>query len=208
MMVARIFILVLLIVGVPCSSAMRGLIPIKTEQSVQILTLDYYGICSGSIVGDGLVLTAAHCIKGEQMVVKFFDHSTRVFDVITKGRPYGGPTDFAFLGGDTRHIPPLKIKRDLEPLPLFTAYISFNPLENIISHHVVHVYKVHPEEGKFVLLFNHKPIGGDSGSPLINLQGEVIGVVVAGFIGTDIGIAASSFFFTPTQSLLKSHTHQ
>lgn len=206
-MILRIFLLACLVFITGAAVPSRPFMPIVYEQAVQIRIPDGYGICSGSIVEDGLVLTAAHCITDKDMDVMFFDGVVSRFKLVYKGVGNGGPTDFAFLSGNTRGIEPLQISKDLPDLPVATAYIAYNPIEGIIGTLLVNIFEVKIEDGKFILHFTGAPIGGDSGSPILNKQGQVIGVVVASYVWSDVGIAASSFFFTPIQSQLQSHTH-
>lgn len=206
--ILRVFLLVSLVTVVPASAKLRPILPVIYEQAVQILTPDGMGVCSGSVIGEGLVLTAAHCVMFNTMQVKFFDGRVAKFRKILAGSPNGGPTDYGFLGGDTGSIEPFKVSNQLEKLPLNARYIAFNPREGFIGVLLIHIYRLHVERGKFVLHFHNEPIGGDSGAAILNSEGVVIGIVVAMYPWTNIGIAASAFFFTPTQSLLQLRTHQ
>ncbi len=208
MRLLRALLLVLIVISVSAAGKLRPIMPIVYEQAVQILTTDGVGVCSGSVIGPGLVLTASHCIMSSSMKVKFFDGRVAPFTRILRGIPDGGPTDYGFLGGDTGSIKPFTVSNQLESLPLQARYIAFNPLEDFIGVLLIHVYHLQIERGKFVLLFNNRPIGGDSGAAILNADGAVIGIVVAMYPRTNIGIAASAFFFTPTQSLLQLRTHQ
>ena len=195
----RALVLSCLIVLLPVSASNhRKFLPIVYEQAVQIQS-DGFGVCSGSVIEEDLILTAAHCITDGKMAVKFFDGRIENAKVVVKGSA-NGPDDWAYLAAETKDITPLKLKRELENLPLNTAYIAFNPTEDMIGVLPIRLYEIIPEAGKFIMHFQGAPIPGDSGSAIINRSGEVIGVVIAYYMWTDIGVASSAFFFTPTQS--------
>ena len=76
--------------------------------------------CSGFIAEPGIVITAAHCVKGSIATVQFYDYKSQVFAVLFSGE-INTVSDYAILRGDTKGYPQLTMT-DREPKFLELIY--------------------------------------------------------------------------------------
>lgn len=157
----------------------RVYFPVDIPQSVQVEVSDG-GICSGSVIKDGYILTAAHCAKSRHEYVEIAGTVER-FRLVYKGRPASG-TDFAIYKGDTHGIEPLQLCRHLPEMPFGVLYISRRIKEVLIPAFAVKTiskFQLAPEiEKSLVLLGDVLP--GDSGAPIVGPDGQVVGIVWGG----------------------------
>jgi len=150
-----------------------------------------YQICTGGVVDEHVVLTAAHCLtdeKGEVREVRFYinGYPAAVGDVNVK-------TDLATL-----IVPKLKGKPVLvlAPKPLdvgdyietagYPGGLSLMWFKGNVSR-VGHVFE--GSDQKYVL-FDLMVRGGQSGSPIVNIDGQLVSVMQIG-LGRDVFTRAS-----------------
>jgi tetratricopeptide (TPR) repeat protein len=150
---------------------------------VSVLTYDLKGepLISGSgfFVRPGEVMTNMHVIKGARRV--------EIHTLEGKGRTY--PVTGALATDEEADLALLKVDLPLEkshPLPMSTTlpdegekiFVIGNPLrlEGSVSDGIVSAIREVPDLGRIIQVT--APVShGNSGSPLLNMRGEVIGIV-------------------------------
>jgi S1-C subfamily serine protease len=143
---------------------------------------------SGSYIGDGLVLTAGHVVEGAVKFTMTFEDGT----VVEADRFYKEPTmdvGFIYVGEldiDVLEFDMRKLRRG------DVTYIFGNPLgwDNRFSVSRGIVSSLDKEHGGYFgekLMFNSDAASypGNSGGPVLDEDGEIIGILVGGYVGTD-----------------------
>lgn len=167
----------LILTGTPEQFKERANLPYSDDRFVSVDTV--MGHCSGSVIGEGLVLTAAHCVddlpKRFPVLITFENGKHGFFFPIYVGHP-GTAEDIAILRGPTFGIHPLEIASHAPSWPDTLLYVSNRDFQRVIPAALDH-----PEVEAFglVLILNAQCWPGDSGSALLNQKGEVLGVVFA-----------------------------
>jgi hypothetical protein len=139
--------------------------------------------CTGFIVPGNYVVTARHCVREElasdgllRPTVYFFDGMSTNFDIVAVGSGEDNH-DWAVLRGDTRGILPFEISPQLPKQGDRCAHVGYgggSPRQLALPCIVTH-----SNEDQGYIGVSSNAIGGDSGSPIFNLQtGVVFGIVV------------------------------
>lgn len=168
---------------VPQQASLPELVRRVKPSVVSVLTYDAKGepLISGTgfFVRPGEVVTNMHVIKGA--------HRVEIHTLEGKGRTY--PVAGALAVDDEADLALLKIDLPAErsrPLPMTTAlpdegeqvFVIGNPLrlEGSVSDGIVSAVREVPDLGRIIQVT--APVShGNSGSPLFNMRGEVIGIV-------------------------------
>lgn len=136
-------------------------------------------------IGDGEWLTAAHVI-GETTTATLYNGADNV-SVAVMGADQ--TTDVALLAGSGAGVPALEVSVDSEPRAGDTAFVVGYPLYNersaSISRGVVSRFEQHPALGT-VLVTDAATNPGNSGGPLVDVCGRVIGIVARKYVGIDV----------------------
>lgn len=135
------------------------------------------GSCTGVVIGEGLFVTAAHCIEDKAKHIKavFVNKSVSDLKLIKKGEthdnPYTDILDLAVLSGDTKGIPEIEIEQSCG---VVQRCISF-------GYGMEQRQKISPclggKPNQFgVFIYIGKIDRGDSGGPVIGEAGKIIGI--------------------------------
>lgn len=143
--------------------------------------------CTGWVAFPNVVVTAAHCIFNPErpQVIKFNDGAYYKFELIEMGEL--GPKDYALLRGDTRGIDPIPLGEEPEVggQCYWAGYGGARAQQYALR---CQVQSRHPQYEDWIHIAG-EAIGGDSGSPLMDSEGRVFGIVVAGFVDTPVSFA-------------------
>lgn len=154
----------------------RASLPYNDARFVRVETNE--GLCSGSIIGKDLVLTAAHCVDYQPRTFPVWvtiAGKKKVFYPRYIGKS-GSANDIAILYGPTGKIEPLKIASEASDWSDVLLYVSNRTRQEVVP--AVLMEPSYWDDGVVLNLYaNVWP--GDSGSPLLNNKGEVVGVVFA-----------------------------
>jgi len=159
----------------------------QTQKSVYLVQgQKEYGrySCTGFLIADQLVLTAAHCTRGESMTVAGLAvHATVADDYY----------DLALLTVPI-HGTPLLFRE--APVVRFEALAAFGYAHGWTRITVAHVQVYHidliPGEGmRPGILVRPGHIGGMSGGPLIDEQGLVVGIIQASNADLGYGVGVT-----------------
>lgn len=181
------------------TKALRALSDYAKPRVVRISDNDSSG--SGFIYSqDGIIITNHHVVDSgnKSVTVTFFDSSTKQGKVIG----FDSTRDIAIIKVSATNLPTLKLATE-EPKSGELAMALGNPLglgwSNTLG--VVSNSKryIPPEGGIFPFLFSKKNViqldlpivPGNSGGPVLNMQGEVIGIAEASIWG--VGLENTSF---------------
>lgn len=144
--------------------------------------------CTGFVAYPSVVVTAAHCIIEESptQTVRFVDGASYNFKLYEMGKP--DHTDYAVLIGDTRGIEPWKLA---EGTPAFGEPCGFAGYGAIRPSQYLNFCSVNPVLSDWTGYINIAAfvIGGDSGSPVFDMNGKVFGIMVRGSRGFPQGLA-------------------
>lgn len=181
---------VLLVAATEPSSRRATQLPPMPWSSI-ILMFDGYGYCSGFVVGQGLIATAGHCghvtsATAKQAYIKYIDGTIVPFKVLTiREHDDCLSEEWTLVMADTGKRKPFKLA-DAPSNPgdevWHVGHPEAVPQEVLVSGRIQYrLPTAYSVEGT--------AIPGESGSPLVNRDGDVIGIVNCGSRGRDITIA-------------------
>lgn len=173
--------------------------PASSEQVVPLMKIDDfdgepYSFCTGSIIGENLILTAAHCVQPGEFFAKINGKLEVVKRVLFNGKS-ASVTDVALLEVHTQGIKPLPLSDGKTEYPQMCFFIGFAGTED---------RKIMP----CAMLFRNsqdgavgygQARGGDSGGPVLGQDGAVIGIVWGRT--TAHYIRPEYFYVTPLESI-------
>lgn len=169
-------LLLLLLVAVAGPLRMAKEIPhrvyIPTKNSAVVYLESTMGRCTGTVIAEDLVLTAAHCVTDGTDVSAMFDDGTiTVLKVIYVGTP-ASAEDVALLQGNTYNAAPVKLAKET-PIPTACFMYGFAG---------THTEMLMPcflgeDLGPFGVAGIAETRKGDSGGPVFGHNGELIGVI-------------------------------
>jgi len=145
-------------------------------------------ICSGAIIQEGLIVTAAHCVQDRGRIgVTFYDFQFGDFELIYIGE-LGGPEDYALLRGNTRGLKALPLT-NAEPnfLAGIMHYGYSGSIHQWLTAGLYLGYFCNPRQCETYL--SVRTIPGDSGGVVVNLNNEVIGIVYSSYWPINVGLS-------------------
>lgn len=141
---------------------------------IEVVPLPGHGTCSGSFIGnEGEIITAKHCVDGfDSFEVQTYDNQLYTATVIATSTAH----DLAIIRIDRNNTPYF----DLAKLVTRGERISIlgSPLAITDTLSTGVVAKVYGD----LLLLDCSALPGNSGGPVFNEKGEMVGVLNAGFI--------------------------
>jgi serine protease Do len=155
--------------------------------------------CTGFIIGDGYVATAHHCIEprekpeiGSKEYVKLGDGLVEEFTVIGLGDE--NAKDFAVLLGNTHAIPPCPISLIEPKKDMVLRVLGFGGGEHSLNslHLTMGAYIGTTEDGYMETAVIVLP--GDSGGPLLDEDGSVVGINVRTGYPIPVGLSVKAFY--------------
>jgi S1-C subfamily serine protease len=178
-------------------------IPAKTMQVVKMVgdherkdgSIKRYPYCTGFVIGNDRIMTAKHCIDADNISVQFQNDTESSCEVESQGKQMPNE-DWATLKCETYGVMALKKAKKWPTLPYLTYYTSYRSGELIIIPVMLDKYA--GENGYLTIEYTGISLGGDSGSPLFNAAGEVIGIVTrsGASYGDPLGLAVP-FIYLP-----------
>lgn len=141
-----------------------------------------FGACSGSIIGEGIVATAAHCTQGLSEVGVRFEGVDgqfiwRRFKVAYVGLP-GSDHDVSILKGDTMGITPLELAEAMPQSPAACQFYGYAGTDTEMQMPCFVMENVNVMG--WMGLGESRP--GDSGGVVLGRDGKVIGIVWGGLV--------------------------
>lgn len=158
------------------------------------------GVCTGWLAFDDIIVTAAHCIRGDMddiYFVEFWDHKIDGFKLVYMGTP-GTETDIAILVGDTRDIEPFEIALKKPGWMTYIYSLGYGPTPHQWTTDGLYIEKACTKTGCEHYL-GLRAIPGDSGGPVLNNEGKVFGIIHSSFWPYGIGISIAA----PTTKLIQ-----
>lgn len=148
--------------------------PTQSFQSVVTIETDNY-VCTGFIVGRDLIATAGHCVilPAKSSTVLFPDDIRVPYKVLAYESPDPGEADWALLMADT----------GTRPVYRLNALLPY-PGESIT--HIGHPNATRAQYSVFGFVLGSSgttislgttAVGGESGSPVLNNEGQVVGII-------------------------------
>lgn len=138
--------------------------------------------CTGFIVEDDLLVTAKHCQHPRDLTVRIGGRDIAARRVITYGGE-DGPVVFHLTGGPYESLPVATEKPAVGDRVYSLGYPGGNGAR--IEGEIV------GGNGEDVNYTNHRIATGNSGGPLLNARGEVVGVAL--YVDADIAVHRSGF---------------
>lgn len=138
--------------------------------------------CTGFIVEDDLLVTAKHCRHPRDLTVRINGRDVAARRVITYGGE-DGPVVFHLAGGPYESLPVAAEKPAVGDRVYSLGYPGGNWAR--IEGEIV------GGNGEDVNYTNHRIAMGNSGGPLLNARGEVVGVAL--YVDADIAVHRSGF---------------
>jgi len=182
---------------IPNASALRALtVQQVTAQASGAVVRIETDIASGSgfiIEANGLILTNNHVITGAKKITVFLSNGTS-FSGVVIGRDF--VRDLAILKIEATGLPTLDLG-DLSQVPLGSDVVVIGyPLGSkdiTVTKGVASAFKSDPYKNLTLVQTDSAINSGNSGGPLLNLQGQVIGVVSLKLRGAEnVGFAVSA----------------
>lgn len=138
--------------------------------------------CTGFVVQDNLLVTAKHCRHPETVTVTLQNQAVTAHKVYTDSRE-DGPVIFRLQGGP------------YESLPIASHAPKMNDAVYSLGYPGGHWARIEGEiiggNGTDLNYTNHRVATGNSGGPLLNSQGEVIGITL--HVDANIAVHRSGF---------------
>ncbi|WP_153730672.1 S1C family serine protease [Sporosarcina obsidiansis] len=131
-----------------------------------------------SISDKGTILTNYHVIEGNESVMVSFPEGERFNATVTRTFP---DIDLAILEVRGEHLPHLRLAEQThfnayEPITIVGNPLSFSGIAN--KGNVLDYLQL-PDWDRLVVMIKAPVYRGNSGSPVINEEGEVIGIIFA-----------------------------
>jgi ribosomal protein L18 len=150
------------------------------------------GTGTGFVVhADGYILTAAHVVADAKQVLVHIGQKSYPAQVIERTEDH----DLALIKIEAKGLPAVKIANANKVARQDIAYVFGFPFaKNIgttLSANVGHITAIQTNDKKMVFQIDAVVNPGNSGGPLVNSRGEVIGVVVSKFLVKDAGFTVS-----------------
>ncbi len=146
----------------------------KKKRYVEAVPLPGSGTCSGSFVGDeGEIMTAKHCVEGfDSFEVQTYDSQVYTATVIATSAAH----DLAVIRIDRNNTPYFSLAKSVTRGERISVLGSPLGITDTLSTGVV--AKIFGD----VLFLDCGALPGNSGGPVFNEQGEMVGVLNAGLI--------------------------
>lgn len=144
------------------------------RRNIDIVPLPGHGTCSGEFVGDeGEILTAKHCVDGfDSFEVQTADRRLYTAVVVATSTTH----DLAMIRIDRSNTPYFKLAKALTRGEHISVLGSPLGITDTLSTGVI------ARNDGDVLLLDCGALPGNSGGPVFNEDGELVGVLNAGFI--------------------------
>lgn len=171
---------------IPAISAVLPPVAGKASAMVRILTEEGKFFCSGSVISDGLVLTAGHCISGRPVIIQSIVVNPGDKNVVVDGVPLmaNGRADYGLITGNFVDFAHLNIQTDP------TSDILYFPSEYVMCGNPWGSSPVcYPTQRKIKKYFDciiteGQLYPGMSGGPVIDLKTGLV-VAVNSAVGAD-----------------------
>jgi S1-C subfamily serine protease len=164
----------------PAAASPPALLAVETQRCRQ--PNRFHGI--GIAVGDGLVLTAGHTVEGELRDLRVDGEPARVVTIDRR-------TDLALLLAD---VPAADEPAMADPVTGPAQLISPGGTRRVtIDRRVTLVVEHATDRATYrrdVVVFTPGVVDGDSGSPLVDSTGHLLGVVIADQEGEGVAVTA------------------
>lgn len=179
----------------PVMSFPHQKVPIVHKSIVEV-----NGGCTGSILMQEVIITAAHCIshRGSQ-VIRFYDQSLELFDVIYLGDQDVAGDDIAILKGNTKDLPTIPMAQELPEFGEYVVTYGYGGTPVVYKTRGLYLGpNQSPLDDGIEYYLGLAVIPGDSGSPVMDSDtGEMIGVIWGSYHRLGIQIA----MFSPIQNI-------
>ncbi len=153
----------------------------NTQNPAVVYIESAVGACTGAVIGEDLVLTAAHCVEGVRVLgVRFEQDGGFVwsrFHVIYAGIP-GSDHDIAILKGNTLGTAPMELAASLPTAPTACYFYGYAGTDSEMQMPCFVLENV----GVLGSMGLGQSRPGDSGGPVVGSDGKIIGVVWGGLI--------------------------
>jgi len=170
------------------------------------------GICSGFAVSEDLLITAGHCgiayyeLLGEGIITDkiFIEYYAPDGEkTVTLGgvslKAIDSFNDITILRKKGHGLVPLKIATDT-PKPHDKVWVVGSPLTFFATSYAGEVIKSHYDMNalyKDKIIVSAFAAGGNSGSCVVNDKGEVVGILIAGWLGIgDVNIVTDAKYLS------------
>lgn len=146
----------------------------KKRGYIEVVPLPGHGTCSGSFIGnEGEIITARHCVDGfDSFEVQTYDNRIYTATVIATSTAH----DLAIIRIDRNNTPYFDLAKSVKRGEKITILGSPLGITDTLSTGVV------ARLAGDVLLLDCSALPGNSGGPVFNENGEMVGVLNAGFI--------------------------
>jgi S1-C subfamily serine protease len=140
----------------------------------------FHGV--GVVVGDDLVLTAGHVVEGELRDLMVDGEPAEVITIDRR-------TDLALVSAD---VPPTPAPTPADDVPESARLLTASGARDVdIDRHVTLVVEHATDRATYrrdVVIFTPGVVDGESGSPLVDDAGRLVGIVVADQQGEGIAV--------------------
>lgn len=169
-------------------------------------------MCSGSIIKDGLILTAKHCVMSpetgaqeETEEISFYDGRLQIGKVISVGEfepitQTNNARDFALIMADTHDYPHFEISyAGLSYEDTYTIYGFHSEIMEFVltkrsGPFLGYLRMVAPSDK--MAIFGISVVPGNSGGPILNSKHQIVGVITAAPIDMGhVGLGVPIFYF-------------
>lgn len=192
-MIINTFSFVLQTYSIPAIEFLKASAKLSKNEQVSSYKKSVVTILSGdskgtgfSISSDGMILTNYHVIEGDHPITVIFPDDGRFTASVVHTDP---AVDLALLATNGDNLPSLELAKQTSIVENEQVYFIGNPLRfHGIANEgkVIDYLKLHNWEDEVVMI--KAPIyRGNSGSPIINQDGNVIGVIFATLKHDDYG---------------------
>ncbi|MSQ40823.1 MAG: trypsin-like serine protease [Dehalococcoidia bacterium] len=159
----------------------------RTSQSVVRITTAT-GAGTGFLVDPaGIILTAGHVVKDATVVTIEFSDGRKLEGTV-KGRHLGG--DVAVISVGASNLPVLKLGDSAALRPgdnvIKIGYALGLKGDPTVSTGIVSALRTEARTKVDYIQFDAQTNPGDSGGPVLNMQGNVVGIVVSKYVGAGV----------------------